>query len=139
MRITFSDTILAAGLAAAEPAVDLRIEARRESQTTERFRAETARIIDRGNVRHRVRFEVSRRHASAEAAARHALGHAASLGGVGAVAVFTAEDGPRQARFFLHDAVVVEAEVRPAGQLTFHRYELLGGALTRQPPAALTA
>ncbi|MGF1450261.1 MAG: hypothetical protein ACFB20_12710 [Opitutales bacterium] len=140
MRIQLGKLVLAAGSAAQEPPTDLTLRAQREVQTAERFRAETAKHIDRGNLRHRVRFSVTRRHVSAEEATRHALEQAALLRSADGTVRFIAEANGREAGFALLDAVVSEAEVRPEGLITRHRYTLLGGAFTRLGPAqALTS
>ncbi len=135
MRIQLGTLVLAAGAAAQEPPTGLELRAEREVQTSERFRAETARHFDRGNLRHRVRFSVTRRHATAEEAARHALEQAAQLRSADGTVRFIAEANGREAGFALLDAVVSEAEVRPEGLVTRHRYTLLGGAFTRLDPA----
>jgi len=137
MIIQFGKIDLARGLAHRESPERLRIETGRAVQTTETLRGSVARVIDRGNRRTELRFRVTRRHASAEAASTYALTHAAALAQAAGPLVLTSEDGGARARHILGDAAVREVRCEPSGLLTVSDYRILGGSFTTPEPGSL--
>jgi len=129
MKITYAQLTLARGEAYNEEPVGLRVESAHEVQELRYLRASQQSAANRGNLRSRVSFSVTRRHASEADALRFSLTHPAQFPiGSGQPLRIDAENHRKRTSFTLQQAVPVDIRSSASGPITATAYEFLGGA-----------
>jgi hypothetical protein len=136
MKIEFGNHTLSKGKAFREAPIDLTVISGRLIQEAHFIGAPVAQQIDRGNMHHSLRFQVVRKHASADAALKHALLHASMLQGLEATFKATSED--EGASISLSSAVMKRIESTVKGAISLDRYEIVGGLFENTVKGALS-
>lgn len=135
MKITLDNAILAGG--GAEGPANFRLSTAWSVQFVELVRARFADQIARENIRHEINFNVTRLHASVQAAMKFILEHAESLPASGVLSFLTT--GAGASRRWIKGATLLRADcVQQIGMTTIWAYQLAGGQILTTDPRLTT-
>lgn len=132
IEIGESFTLIAGG---AESPEDLEVNAEALVQVAQGVRAAEARVFHRGNVQHRLTFQITRTYASAGAAEAALFEHPAEVPTEGDITI-TVEPCDATAKVAtLTDAAVHVFAARQIGRSIQWRYTITAGGITVEAPA----
>ncbi len=126
MKIEFGTHLLSQGELHREDPIDLTVTSTRLVQDIHLINSPESKPIDRGNIRHTLRFQIVKKHDSVEDAIAHALMQASTLEGLEAPLKITLEEEKKEL-IKLRFAVMKRVESSVKGPISIDRYEIVGG------------
>ncbi|MDR1665878.1 MAG: hypothetical protein LBR62_02430 [Puniceicoccales bacterium] len=129
MKILFNTHVLVAGKKSKEIPFQLCLNGQKEIQIAKTIRAPLAQTFDRGNGHIELSFSVGKRHPSTEAAEKYLLLHPELLHTPGDLILEL--ENPENERYMLKNACIQKMDSSLTGQVSFHRYTIVGDAFRK--------
>ena len=127
MKVFINDVPITRGIDFRESPQKLRIKGYKEVQIASLLNSESVKVLDRGNLRTVVTFQVTCQHETSSEALMYVLSHAAEVTKVHGLATFDLENDCHV--FYLKDASVKHVQSHYEGVNSYHSYELIGSKL----------